>query len=56
LGLLGAHRFYVGRPVSGIVWFFTGGLFGVGWLIDFFLIPALVEEVSWRRVSVTGVG
>jgi TM2 domain-containing membrane protein YozV len=39
------QRFYVGRPMSGLVWLFTGGLFGVGWAIDFFLIPQFVEEV-----------
>ncbi len=44
-GLFGAHRFYVGRPVSGFVWLFTFGLFGVGWVIDFFLLPQFVEEV-----------
>ncbi len=46
LGLFGAHRFYVGRPVSGFVWMFTGGLFGIGWVIDFFLLAQFVEEVS----------
>ena len=39
-----AQRFYVGRPVSGLVWLFTVGLFGVGWVIDAFLIPEFVEE------------
>lgn len=48
-GLFGAHRFYVGRPVSGFVWMFTVGLFGVGWVIDFFLLPQFVEEVRRRR-------
>ncbi len=45
LGLFGAHRFYVGRPVSGLVWMFTGGLCGIGWIIDFFMLPSFVEEV-----------
>jgi hypothetical protein len=39
------QRFYVGRPMSGLVWLFTGGLFGIGWLIDLFLLPQFVEEV-----------
>ena len=42
LGLFGAHRFYVGRPASGVVWLLTGGLFGIGWIIDFFLLPDFV--------------
>jgi hypothetical protein len=38
LGYLGVHRFYVGKIGSGILWLFTGGLFGVGYLIDTVLI------------------
>ncbi len=35
----------MGRPISGLVWLLSGGLFGIGWVIDFFLIPEFVEEV-----------
>ncbi len=34
LGGLGIHRFYVGKIGSGILWLFTGGLFGIGWIYD----------------------
>lgn len=34
LGCLGIHRFYVGKIGSGIVWLFTGGAFGIGWIYD----------------------
>jgi hypothetical protein len=40
--LISLQRFYIGRPASGIVWLLTGGLFGIGWIIDFFLIPDFV--------------
>ena len=40
-GFMGAHRFYYGRPVSGTIWFFTLGLFFIGWIIDLFLIPSM---------------
>ncbi len=34
LGQMGVHRFYVGRIGSGMLWLFTFGLFGMGWLYD----------------------
>lgn len=35
LGGLGAHRFYVGKIWTGLLWLFTLGFWGVGSLIDF---------------------
>ena len=47
-GVFGAHRFYYGKPISGVIWFFTLGLFGIGWIIDLFLIPLMNEEANQR--------
>jgi len=47
-GFLGAHRFYFGKPLSGTVYFFTMGLFLIGWIVDLFLIPAMEEEANIR--------
>ena len=47
-GFLGAHRFYYGKPVTGTIWLFTFGLFGIGWLIDLFLIPFMDREADLR--------
>ena len=46
LGLLGVHRFYVGKYFSGIIYFFTFGLFGVGWFIDLFLLSGYVDTYN----------
>lgn len=44
IGLAGIHRFYCGKPVSGLIWLFTFGLFGIGQLVDLALIPGMVDE------------
>ena len=31
-GFMGAHRFYYGRQITGTIWFFTLGLFFIGWI------------------------
>lgn len=47
-GFTGAHRFYYGRPISGTIWFFTLGLFFIGWLVDLFLIPGMDRDADRR--------
>ncbi len=48
LGFLGVHHFYVGKTGMGILWLFTGGCFGIGWIID------IIQIVSGNFTDVQG--
>ncbi len=37
-GYLGAHKFYEGRAGMGILYLCTLGLFGIGWIVDIFVL------------------
>ena len=43
-GLCGMHRFYLGKPISGVLYFLTFGLLGMGQVVDLFLIPEMVNH------------
>jgi TM2 domain-containing membrane protein YozV len=51
VGFTGAHRFYFGKPLTGTLWFCTGGFFLVGWLIDVFLIPGMDRRADNRYAA-----
>lgn len=44
LQLHGLHRLYNGKILTGLIWLFSFGLFGVGQIIDLLLIPNMVDE------------
>ena len=50
-GFIGSHRFYYGRPVSGTIYFFTLGVFLIGWIIDLFLIPEMDRVADVKYTS-----
>ena len=37
-GWFGAHKFYEGKILMGLIYLFTGGLFGIGNIIDFIIL------------------
>jgi len=44
LGFFGIHRMYMGKWVSGIIYLFTGGLFLLGILYDFWTLNTQISE------------
>lgn len=38
LGVLGIHKFYEGRILLGMLYLFTGGLFGIGVVVDLVIL------------------
>jgi hypothetical protein len=48
-GLLGIHQFYLGKIGRGILYLLTGGVLGIGWLIDLFTLPSQTRRVNAER-------
>jgi TM2 domain-containing membrane protein YozV len=46
LGLLGVHRFYLGKWVTGIIYLCTAGLVGIGYLYDFWTLNDQITVVN----------
>jgi TM2 domain-containing membrane protein YozV len=53
-GVFGIHRLYTGRILSGIIYLFTFGLFGIGQIIDLLLIPGMVETRNQEILRLQG--
>jgi len=49
LGLLGIHRLYMGKWVTGIVYLFTLGLLGLGYLYDFWTLNDQITVENGRK-------
>ena len=49
LGILGLHRFYLGRWPTGLLWLLTGGVVGIGAFLDLFAIPGMVQVENLSR-------
>ena len=49
VGFTGAHRFYYGKPITGTIWFFTGGLLLIGWIVAVFLSPGMDRKADFKN-------
>ncbi|WP_414625219.1 TM2 domain-containing protein [Calothrix sp. CCY 0018] len=52
--ICGAQRFYCKRYISGFIYLFTFGFFGIGQFIDLFTIPNMVDEENLKYQALYG--
>ena len=46
LGILGIHRFYMGKWLTGVVYLLTGGIFLVGYLYDYWTLNDQISALN----------
>lgn len=51
LGYLGIDRFIIGDTMMGILKLLTGGLCGIMWLVDLFLITGKTREANFKKLQ-----
>ena len=52
LGVLGFHRMYIGKWITGIIYLVTGGIIGLGILYDFLTLNTQITIINTRRGQV----
>ena len=53
LGVLGIHRFYQGKFLTGILFALTGGLFLIGLVYDALTLNEQISESNGHRTAAT---
>ena len=51
LGILGIHRFYMGKWPTGILYLVTGGLLLIGVVYDFCTLNQQLSDINSRRTA-----
>jgi len=46
LGLFGIHRMYMGKWLSGILYLFTLGIFGIGYIYDYWTLNDQITVIN----------
>ncbi|MCP4449754.1 MAG: TM2 domain-containing protein [Myxococcales bacterium] len=49
-GFGGVHRIYLGKPVTGVLYLLTWGLFGVGQVLDLVRLGGMVERANAKEL------
>jgi TM2 domain-containing membrane protein YozV len=49
LGIFGLHRFYLGKWLTGILYLFTLGLFGIGIIYDYWTLNEQISAQNTER-------
>jgi TM2 domain-containing membrane protein YozV len=49
LGLFGVHRLYMGKWLTGILYLLTLGLFGLGYLYDYWTLNGQVDALNRQK-------
>lgn len=47
-GIFGIHNFYLDKRLIGVLYFFTYGLFFIGWFKDLFILGRVVDAYNIR--------
>jgi TM2 domain-containing membrane protein YozV len=50
-GLLGIHRMYLGKWISGFLYLITLGLFGLGYIYDLWTLNEQISEINGNSLS-----
>lgn len=48
LGIFGLHRLIMGKWVTALIWFLTGGVFLIGILYDYWTLNEQIDEINRR--------
>ena len=48
-GLLGFHRLYMGKWISGLLYLLTLGFFGIGYIYDFWTLNEQISLINGER-------